>query len=221
MEAHTNFMNHQALSPHCGYIESEPGIICPKIGVVVGKKGTLYFDTGASQKQLEILRGLQKGGKLPNPSTLAISHFHNDHIANFAYFSSCEVYGSKQTGKYVRVDHEVTGPVDLDLGDVVVTLLPLPSSHAKGSIIAVVKAEKVAYLGDGVYEAVGFEKPYYDRSLFYEMSRVLRSLNITHYVFGHESILTRDDQIGMEAFLKETEAKIKAAGTPRLYLDGD
>ena len=105
MEAHTNFMNYQALSPHCGYIESEPGIICPKIGVVVGKKDTLYFDTGASQKQLEILRGLQKAGKLPNPSTLAISHFHNDHIANFAYFSSCEVYGSKQTGKYVRVDH--------------------------------------------------------------------------------------------------------------------
>jgi glyoxylase-like metal-dependent hydrolase (beta-lactamase superfamily II) len=179
------------------------------------------FRYGGQPKTARDFAGPPKGGEVAKSFALAISHFHNDHIANFAYFSSCEVYGSKQTGKYVRVDHEVTGPVDLDLGDVVVTLLPLPSSHAKGSIIAVVKAEKVAYLGDGVYEAVGFEKPYYDRSLFYEMSRVLRSLNITHYVFGHESILTRDDQIGMEAFLKETEAKIKAAGTPRLYLDGD
>lgn len=214
-------MKYQEISPHCGYIESEPGLICPKIGVVRGSKGTFYFDTGASQKQLKVLEAMRQAKQLPNPSALAISHFHNDHIANFAYFSSCETYGSKQTGKYVRIDHEVTGPLVLDLGEVTVKLLPLPSSHAKGSLIAVIPEEKVAYLGDGVYEAVGFEKPYYDRSLFYEMSQVLLSLDIGHYVFGHESILTEDNSLGMKTFLSETAAKIKAVGGPRLYLEED
>ena len=212
-------MEFVEVSPHCGYVESESGLICPKIGVVSGQKGTLYFDTGASLKQLHVLDALREENLLKNPASLVISHFHNDHIANFAYFSSCLVYGSKVTARYVRVDRLVGEKTIVDLGEIHPEIVPLPSSHAKGSLILYIPEEKVVYLGDGVYEAVGFDKPYYDRSLFYEMSQVLKPLKVDHYVFGHETLLNQDNDQGMADFLEKMAQKMKAAVGPRLYVD--
>jgi len=213
-------MEYKELSPHSGYISEEPGLICPKIGLIYGRGGTIYFDTGASLKQLRLLEEVRAKKGFRNPSYLVISHFHADHIANFAYFSTCRVYGSKTTAQRIRVDETVHETAAIDLGDVKVEIIPFPSSHAKGSLILRLVGEEVVFLGDGVYEAVGFEeKDYYDRSLFFEMALVIRSLNAAHYVFGHESLLTVDDQKGMERFLGEMEGKIKAAGGPRFYVD--
>lgn len=213
-------MEFVEITAHCGYISEEAGLICPKIGIVHGSKGTIYFDTGASLKQIRLLEcvRLEKGFK--NPSILVVSHFHEDHIANFHYFAGCRVYASKVTARRIRVDEITDGRTMLDLGDIKVEIIPLPSSHAKGSLILRVFGEEVVFLGDGVYEAVGFgEKGYYDRSLFHEMAGVLRSLQSSHYVFGHESLLPTDDQVGMESFLLRLEKQIKTAGEPRFYID--
>lgn len=213
-------MEFVEITAHCGYISEEAGLICPKIGIVHGNKGTIYFDTGASLKQVRLLDHvrLEKGFK--NPSILVVSHFHEDHIANFHYFTGCRVYASKVTARRIRVDEITDGRIVLDLGNIKAEIIPLPSSHAKGSLILHVLGDEVVFLGDGVYEAVGFgEKGYYDRSLFHEMAVVLRSFQASHYVFGHESLLSSDDQMGMESFLLKLEKQIKTAGEQRFYVD--
>ncbi|MCR5491348.1 MAG: MBL fold metallo-hydrolase [Bacilli bacterium] len=191
------------LSTHSGYIGQDERFLCPKIGVVHGSGGTFFFDCGTSKRQLDLIDELRGKGVLRNPSYLGISHFHADHIANFPYFASCETYGSSTTARYVRVDKAVGEKTVIDLGDVQVTLMPLISSHSKGSMIAI-SSDGVCFVGDALYDG----NAGYNRSALYETIKTIEGVDAFSFVYGHEP-MSGERKEDVTAFLKSELEKLK------------
>ncbi len=195
------------------YLSEDPSMkVSPKIGIVRGSKGTLFFDCGNSSKQLRYLEKLRIEGKLPNPSYLVISHFHEDHILNFPYFRYSETYGSRQTSKYVRIDKIVEERMEIDLGDIVVKVIPTPSAHSKGCLL--IEADGILFLGDSLYPGVYEGHSCYDDYQLKEELSIIDSISPSRLVFSHHDILGGEDIHVHFSRLKE-----KGLSGPKIYLD--
>lgn len=214
-------MKYIELTPSIGYIEEDQRFICSRIGIVRGSKGTLFIDTGSSRQQLLLLDEMRTKGLLPNPSYLAITHFHEDHVANFPYFSGAKVFGTKADTRRLRVDALVSEPTLLDLGDTKVRIVPLPNTHAKGSLLIDVNDGEAIFIGDALGPATDIDRnAYYDRSAVYEEYRVLKDLHGKLYIGGHngESI-GEMDQPSINKFFLDLIERTKKAPEGRLYLE--
>lgn len=184
--------------------------------LVVGEEKALLFDAGANPAQPPSIRLFL--GK--EPECIAYSHFHADHIGNQSSYPSSHSYGSKMTGRYARVDEIVASPKTIDLGGLSVTLLPVPSSHAKGCLVLRLDGMEAYLLGDLLSCNVNRAgNAYYDRSLFYEMDRWLRALPEDAIFFpGHGGAIEQEpkNQAEMGAFLSSLESKMKGLKGPFL-----
>lgn len=197
-------VHYVSLTPHAGYIEQDDRFLCPKIGVIHGSSGTFYFDCGTSRKQLDVIDALRKEGEFKNPSYLGISHFHADHIANFPYFASCKTYGSSNTAKYVRIDQIVDARMEVDLGDAKAILLPIISSHSKGSTI-LLSDDGVCFVGDALYDNVN--QGGYNRSALFETIKTIEGIDAISIVSGHNAPYGETKE-GVLAFLRNELKKL-------------
>ena len=133
---------------------------------------------------------------------IVISHFHRDHLLNVMRDLQGDVsldfdtiyvgaYTSKSFGEIEGVVKKVVmEPVSFDDG-VKIQILPMPNSHAKGSLALIV--DDYVFLGDATYPMVGHGTPdVYNVQILGEQIALLKSLAATRFCLSHKRGLVRD-----------------------------
>ena len=138
----------------------------------------------------------------PLKKNIVISHFHRDHLLNVMRDLQGDVsldfdaiyvgaYTSKSFGEIEGVvKNVVMEPVSFDDG-VKIQILPIPNSHAKGSLALIV--DDYVFLGDATYPMVGHGAPdVYNVQILGEQIKLLKSLKSTRFCLSHKRGLVRD-----------------------------
>ena len=100
-------------------------------------------------------------------------------------------YTSKTFGEIEGVAKNVVmEPLALDDG-VQIQILPMPNSHAKGSLALIV--DDFVFLGDATYPMVGHGAPdVYNVQILGEQIKLLKSLTPSRFCLSHKRGLVRD-----------------------------
>ena len=133
---------------------------------------------------------------------VVISHFHRDHLLNVQRMCGGEIsldidalyvgaYTSKTFGEIEGVAKNVVmEPLAFDDG-VQIQILPMPNSHAKGSLALIV--DDYVFLGDATYPMVGHGSPdVYNVQILGEQIKLLKTLTPTRFCLSHKRGLVRD-----------------------------
>jgi len=159
----------------------------PKIVLLTGKESSLLVDVSNDPKQLAEMLTFCKNEGLSAPKFVALTHFHDDHIGNLIYLpSGIEILASKNTARYLnRPVTILEKDAILDLGDYVVSLILVPSLHAKGCLD--VLAENYLFVGDSLYYRQSGSSYYYNPQIAYEMEKKVGSIPFVTAISAHES----------------------------------
>ena len=133
---------------------------------------------------------------------VVISHFHRDHLLNVVRHCNGEVsldfdtlyvgsHASKVVGE-IAGHEKITVSSPLLFDDVVhIEILPIPNSHAKGSLALI--ADDYVFLGDATYPMVGHGEPdVYNVQILEQQIKLLKSLNASRFCLSHKRGLVRD-----------------------------
>lgn len=145
------------------------------------------FDTGSSDAAKSAINSV------PKKKLVILSHFHKDHTANVPYISFDKLFCSKETFKHINTGIVVNEPLKME-ASIDITILPLPSTHAKGSLILCYKNE-YAFLGDALYTAAVNGIPAYNCQLLKQMTDMLSALNVKYFALSHDKkfIYTKEE----------------------------
>jgi glyoxylase-like metal-dependent hydrolase (beta-lactamase superfamily II) len=172
------------------------------------------FDVGACDEAVQFINELPRIpindaanlAKRDNGANLAknvvISHFHRDHLLNVQRMCGGEIsldinalyvgaYTSKTFGEIEGVAKNVVmEPLAFDDG-VQIQILPMPNSHAKGSLALIV--DDYVFLGDATYPMVGHGAPdVYNVQILGEQIKLLKTLTLSRFCLSHKRGLVRD-----------------------------
>ncbi len=177
------------------------------VGVVEGDECTWLFDLGPNADVVKVLQTQSK------PLCLALSHFHQDHMAYWERLNLQDLYVGKHTFKYTHCGTVVDSDLYLEDG-VKLHFFPLPSSHAKGSLGLEVD-ETYAFLGDGIYPMQKDDRSVYNANLLADQLRVLRSLKAKFFLLSHdEPFVHRKEDV-----LSELEAVYAKRQSQSMYIE--
>ena len=157
-----------------------------EVFLIQGDEYLYIFDVGYSDEVTEYLNSLNVKKKV------IISHFHRDHLGNFAKTDYDEIYIGNFAKKYVQDGTVVTEPVKIHDG-IDITIYPIPSSHAKSCLCLV--AEGIVFLGDAAYPEEKDGKSYYNVTLLKEQQDFLESLDVKNAINSHEDGRLRRIQV--------------------------
>ena len=174
---------------------------------VRGDSAWWIFDVGACDEAVDFINALSRSpvnesAATPLKKNIVISHFHRDHLLNVMRDLQGDVsldfdtiyvgaYTSKSFGEIEGVvKNVVMEPVSFDDG-VKIQILPIPNSHAKGSLALIV--DDYVFLGDATYPMVGHGTPdVYNVQILGEQIKLLKSLKSTRFCLSHKRGLVRD-----------------------------
>ncbi len=155
---------------------------------------------------------------------IVISHFHRDHFFNLPRVHFDNLYVGRETFRHCDETIRALGtrgcsrsssssvtvvesPLQFDDG-IRVQIMPIPNSHAKGSLVFVVGdapargssdapsrgvRDSIAFLGDSTYPTVGHNGPdSYNAQLLLEQIRFLKSLDAKSFIMSHRRFLPRE-----------------------------
>lgn len=140
---------------------------------------TWVFDVGCSKANADAINAMESecGNK-----TVVISHFHPDHILNLPRIKCDEVLVSKYTKKYTFRGTVVTENLHFDDG---VSIIQMPSSHAKGCLV--LTYGDFAFMGDGTYCKDKLGHHLYDANLLAQEIEVIKSLPCKYVCLSHDA----------------------------------
>ena len=184
---------------------------------VRGDSAWWIFDVGACDEAVDFINALPrssessthldtseciKNATVPLKKNIVISHFHRDHLLNVQRMCGGEIsldinalyvgaYASKTFGEIEGVAKNVVmEPLAFDDG-VQIQILPMPNSHAKGSLALIV--DDYVFLGDATYPMVGHGAPdVYNVQILGEQIKLLKSLTPSRFCLSHKRGLVRD-----------------------------
>ena len=208
------------LTDRIQYLQMSYDPLSADVIAVRGDSAWWIFDVGACDEAARFINGLPhvfadcKVGEnaanfeccndaaAPLKKNIVISHFHRDHLLNVVRHCCGEVsldfdsiyvgaYTSKTFGEIEGVvKNVVMEPLSFDDG-VHIEILPIPNSHAKGSLALVV--DDYVFLGDATYPMVGHGTPdVYNVQILGEQIKLLKSLKSTRICLSHKRGLVRD-----------------------------
>ncbi|MGW6276290.1 MBL fold metallo-hydrolase [Kribbella sp. NPDC055071] len=119
----------------------------PFIYLLLGSERALLLDTGTGHAKLRpVVESLLTGQEL----IVAHTHGHNDHVGGDAEFDQVVGRSAEEVAAYFGIADWPNDVVQLDLGDRVLDIVPIPGHHA--SHIAVYdRASRVLFSGDSLY----------------------------------------------------------------------
>ena len=150
------------------------------IGFVKTPDCTWIFDVGVGEEAVRAINAVEGKKKI------VISHFHPDHIKNLPLVSYDELYVSRNTRRYTGCGTVLETAAEFDG----VSVLPMPSSHAKGCLVLV--AGEYAFLGDGAFCTMKENKHVYNVQLLGEMVPFLDSLDCKYFCLSHEQLFVQN-----------------------------
>lgn len=205
------------LTDRIWYLQMSYEPLSADVVAVRGDRAWWIFDVGACDEAVDFINALPrssessthldtseciKNATVPLKKNIVISHFHRDHLLNVVRHCNGEVsldfdtlyvgsHASKVVGEIA--DHEkitVTSPLSFDDG-VQIQILPMPNSHAKGSLALIV--DDYVFLGDATYPMVGHGSPdVYNVQILEQQIKFLKSLTATRFCLSHKRGLVRD-----------------------------
>ena len=194
------------LNDRIQYLQVSYEPLSADVVTVRGDSAWWIFDVGACDMAVDFINALPRNPANDDAVSLkkniVISHFHRDHLLNVVRHCNGEVsldfdtlyvgsHASKVVGEISG--HEkitVSSPLSFDDG-VHIEILPIPNSHAKGSLILVV--DDFVFLGDATYPMVGHGEPdVYNVQILGEQIKFLKSLAQTRFCLSHKRGLVRD-----------------------------
>jgi glyoxylase-like metal-dependent hydrolase (beta-lactamase superfamily II) len=181
---------------------------------VRGDSAWWIFDVGACDEAVQFINELphilvddaanlaKRDNGVRLAKNVVISHFHRDHLLNVQRMCGGEIsldinalyvgaYTSKTFGEIEGIAKNVVmEPLAFDDG-VQIQILPMPNSHAKGSLALIV--DDYVFLGDATYPMVGHGAPdVYNVQILGEQIKLLKSLKPTRFCLSHKRGLVRD-----------------------------
>lgn len=179
------------ITEYLSYIPASNNPLSADAVFVEGKEYLYVYDVGSREEVAEYLNAIPKKKKL------VLSHFHTDHVGNLGrvifetvYAGSAmekyyplyvQDYNEKKNEKYVNVVQKVTITDGTRL-----CIYPVPSSHAKGSLLLQVNGEYIL-LGDALYPQIKAEKQRYNVQLLKEEMELLENLSGDKLFLSHET----------------------------------
>jgi glyoxylase-like metal-dependent hydrolase (beta-lactamase superfamily II) len=178
----------------------------PKIGILFGGQSVLLVDVSNRKEMLDEALAFARSERPGCSLASAITHFHDDHVANLRYLpSGTKIYCRKATARHLEVPCEIiNSETDFDLGGFVIKLLPVPSLHAEGCLD--VLADGFLFVGDSLYPRQKGSALYYNREIAAEMLKSYAGISFVSAVPAHEGPLRTKSEV--LAFL----AKLKTDG---------
>ena len=207
------------LNDRIQYLQVSYEPLSADVVTVRGDSAWWIFDAGACDMAVDFINALPRisvnevaallensEGAVPAATQLkkniVISHFHRDHLLNVVRHCNGEVtldfdtlyvgsHASKVVGEMSdREKVTVTSPLSFDDG-VHIEILPIPNSHAKGSLVLVV--DDFVFLGDATYPMVGHGEPdMYNVQILEQQIKMLKSLSASRFCLSHKRGLVRD-----------------------------
>ena len=207
------------LNDRIQYLQVSYEPLSADVVTVRGDSAWWIFDAGACDMAVDFINALPRisvnevaallensEGAVPAATQLkkniVISHFHRDHLLNVVRHCNGEVtldfdtlyvgsHASKVVGEMSdRKKVTVTTPLSFDDG-VHIEILPIPNSHAKGSLVLVV--DDFVFLGDATYPMVGHGEPdMYNVQILEQQIKMLKSLSASRFCLSHKRGLVRD-----------------------------
>lgn len=155
---------------------SEKPLSCD-IVFVKTNKATWIYDVGVNSEAADEIN------KVEGTKNIVISHFHPDHVFNLARVKYDNLYVSKNTKKYVFRGNVIQGKLDFE-EEPGISVIELPSSHAKGCLCLV--CGDYAFLGDGAYCKPVRGHHTYNTQLLLEMIKTMESLDVRYFCLSHD-----------------------------------
>ena len=209
------------LTDRIQYLQVSYEPLSADVVAVRGDSAWWIFDVGACDMAVDFINALPRNsvnesashGSLENSESIApvaiplkknivISHFHRDHLLNVVRHCNGEVlldfdtlyvgsHASKVVGEMSdREKVTVAAPLSFDDG-MHIEILPIPNSHAKGSLVLVV--DDFVFLGDATYPMVGHGEPdVYNVQILEQQIKMLKSLSASRFCLSHKRGLVRD-----------------------------
>ncbi len=194
------------LNDRIQYLQVSYEPLSADVVTVRGDSAWWIFDVGACDMAVDFINALPRNpandDAVPLKKNIVISHFHRDHLLNVVRHCNGEVsldfdtlyvgsHASKVVGEISG--HEkitVSSPLSFDDG-MHIEILPIPNSHAKGSLILVV--DDFVFLGDATYPMVGHGEPdVYNVQILEQQIKMLKSLTASRFCLSHKRGLVRD-----------------------------
>lgn len=223
------------------YLQPHQGWCVSNSGVVSGERGNFIVDTLATESRTaRFLSGAaQATGR--DPVGAVNTHFHGDHTyGNWLLPRTCPIYASGSTADEARqsglglmqlwpdadwgeirlrvAEEIIDSRTTVDLGNVVVDLIPTGLGHTSGDVIAWVPADGVLYAGDLV---MADTTPFY---LFGDLDGAesslafIKELDPAVVVPGHGPLLDGlkavDEGFSYIAWLRQMCEKVQTDGVP-------
>ena len=202
------------LTDRIRYLQMSYEPLSADVVAVRGDSAWWIFDVGACDEAVDFINALPRHpvddvanlAACNNAARLAksvvISHFHRDHLLNVQRMCGGEIsldinalyvgaYASKTFGEIEGVAKNVVmEPLAFDDG-VQIQILPMPNSHAKGSLALIV--DDYVFLGDATYPMVGHGAPdVYNVQILGEQIKLLKTLSASRFCLSHKRGLVRD-----------------------------
>lgn len=205
------------LTDRIRYLQMSYEPLSADVVAVRGDSAWWIFDVGACDRAVDFINALPrssessthldtseciKNATVPLKKNIVISHFHRDHLLNVVRHCDGEVsldfdtlyvgsHASKVVGE-IAGHEKITVSSPLLFDDVVhIEILPIPNSHAKGSLALI--ADDYVFLGDATYPMVGHGSPdVYNVQILEQQIKLLKSLNASRFCLSHKRGLVRD-----------------------------
>ena len=164
-------------------LESSDNPLSADVYFITGKEYTYIVDVGACENALRLINDTPD-------KKIIITHFHQDHAGNLkAVTGAAEIFVGSYTKKSTGIGTAITEKLLIEDG-VKLEIIPIPSSHAKGSLGVLVNGEYLI-LGDSVY---GSAKGY-NVSLLGDEIALLQSTDFTNALMSHDNVFYNKNQV--------------------------
>lgn len=211
----------EKINEYISYIPATEVPISSDVGIIYGKNCTYVFDVGSIPVSLDFLHSLNGNVKI------VISHFHADHTwwltrhrpgeegmlpgdtlsLTYEPVKYEKLYIGKGTERYLPDGEMISEPyiiwdeiADREDKSLKLEILPMPSSHSKGSLALVVNDEYI-FMGDSTYcryipKREGVEDHVeYNVQKLKEQIELLKSIKAEKCLISHEKRIMRPKKV--------------------------
>lgn len=186
------------------------------VGIVYGRERVYLYDVGANEYSMNYINSIDK------KKSVILSHFHQDHMGNIGLINCDTLYGGRESIKHLP-DNIGTGQiicvterVHIEDG-ISIEIVPLPSTHAKGSLAMCVN-EEYAFLGDATYTAMIKGQACYNAQLLKSQIEVLASLKNRYFLLSHDEQFVYEKQEIVDSLKKIYDSRDKSKSNISNYI---
>lgn len=207
---------------------SETSPLSADVYAIRGETAWWIFDVGACDEAADFINNLPCDGAAPLKKNIVISHFHRDHFFNLPRVHFDNLFVGRETFRHCDENIRTLGSRDPSCGNsqpsrrsvtvvesplqfedgLKICIEPIPSSHAKGSLMLTVDDDvpdcdccgeqsrgAIAFLGDSTYPTVNHNGPdFYNVQLLYQQIQFLKGCSAQHFVMSHRRFSPREKE---------------------------